>query len=55
MVWIGHDAIIAVGFVVTKDVASCTIVGGNPAKYIKDRFSSDEDMNKHLAYLNSLH
>ncbi|MFD2541060.1 CatB-related O-acetyltransferase [Lacinutrix gracilariae] len=50
-VWIGHDAtimpgvhigngaIIASKAVVTKDVAPYTIVGGNPAKPIKKRFS----------------
>lgn len=50
-VWIGHDAtimpgvyigdgaIIATKAVVTKDVAPYTIVGGNPAKPIKKRFS----------------
>ena len=48
-VWIGHGAIIlpgihigkgaiiAAGSVVTKDVAAFSIVGGNPAKFIKDR------------------
>ena len=52
-VWIGHDAtimpgvtigdgaIIATKAVVTKDVAPYTIVGGNPAKPIKKRFSED--------------
>ena len=52
-VWIGHDAtimpgvtigdgaIIATKAVVTKDVAPYTIVGGNPAKLIKKRFSDD--------------
>ncbi|WP_338359556.1 CatB-related O-acetyltransferase [Yeosuana marina] len=50
-VWIGHDAtimpgvqiedgaIIAAKAVVTKDVEPYTIVGGNPAKPIKKRFS----------------
>ncbi|MBB3122746.1 virginiamycin A acetyltransferase [Mesoflavibacter sabulilitoris] len=52
-VWIGHNAtimpgvtigdgaIIATKSVVTKDVAPYTIVGGNPAKPIKKRFSED--------------
>lgn len=50
-VWIGHDAtimsgikigdgaIIATKAVVTKDIEPYTIVGGNPAKPIKKRFS----------------
>ncbi|QYY57852.2 Vat family streptogramin A O-acetyltransferase [Dehalococcoides mccartyi] len=52
-VWIGYDslimpgikigdgAIIAARSVVTKDVAPYTIVGGNPARVIKTRFSSE--------------
>ncbi|TBV25992.1 chloramphenicol acetyltransferase [Meridianimaribacter sp. CL38] len=52
-VWIGHDAtimpgvtirdgaIIATKAIVTKDVEPYTIVGGNPAKPIKERFSED--------------
>lgn len=52
-VWIGHGAtlmpgvkigdgaIIATKAVVTKDVEPYTIVGGNPAKEIKKRFSED--------------
>ena len=48
-VWIGHGAIIlpgihigkgaiiAAGSVVTKNVAAFTIVGGNPARFIKER------------------
>jgi acetyltransferase-like isoleucine patch superfamily enzyme len=34
-VTIGENAVIAAGAVVTKDVAPNTIVGGNPAKFIK--------------------
>ncbi|QIL46766.1 CatB-related O-acetyltransferase [Vagococcus coleopterorum] len=39
---IGEGAIVAAGSVVTKDVAPYTIVGGNPAKEIKKRFSDKE-------------
>lgn len=34
---IGDGAIVGMGSVVVKDVAPWTIVGGNPAKYIKER------------------
>lgn len=38
---IGTGAIVAAGSVVTKDVPPYAIVGGNPAKVIKMRFSDD--------------
>ena len=44
-VTIGNGAVIAAGAVVTKDVAPYTIVGGVPAKYIKQRFK-DDDISK---------
>ena len=39
---IGDGAIIATRAVVTKDVAPYSIVGGNPAKELKKRFSEEE-------------
>lgn len=36
-VTIGHHAIVAAGSVVTKDVSPHTIVGGNPARLIRER------------------
>jgi len=41
-VTIGTGAIIGASSVVLNDVEACTIVAGNPAKYIKGRSSSDE-------------
>lgn len=41
-VTIGDGAIIATKSVVTKDVAPYSIVGGNPAKEIRKRFSKDK-------------
>ncbi len=45
---IGNGAIVAAGSVVTKDVPEGTIVGGNPAKTLKSRFSKIEELNEHL-------
>ncbi len=39
---IGEGAIVAAGSVVVKDVPPYTIVGGNPAKVIKQRFTDQE-------------
>jgi acetyltransferase-like isoleucine patch superfamily enzyme len=62
-VWIGygttimqgvtiHDgAIIAAGSVVTKDVEGYTIYAGNPAKKITNRFSSENDLQRHIEIL----
>lgn len=41
-VHIGHGAIIASKSVVTKDVEPYSVVGGNPAKEIRKRFSAEE-------------
>lgn len=38
---IGEGAVIAAGSIVTKDIAPYSIVGGNPAKEIKKRFSEE--------------
>ena len=43
-VTIGHGAIVLAGSVVTKDIPEWTVVGGNPAKVIKER-------QKKIAYL----
>jgi len=65
-VWIGHGSIvvagvtigagsvIAAGSVVTKDVEPCTIVGGNPARLIKQRFQTEEEKERHLRYLKTI-
>ena len=45
-VTIGQGAVVAAGAVVTKDVEPYTIVGGNPAKFIKWRL--DEKLRKKL-------
>lgn len=51
-VCIGRGAIIAAGSVVTQDVTPYSIVGGIPARFIKMRFSEEQDIQKHDAMLN---
>ena len=41
-VTVGEDAVVSAGAVVTKDVEPWTVVGGNPAKFIKKRELRDE-------------
>ncbi|WP_342645889.1 DapH/DapD/GlmU-related protein [Mucilaginibacter sp. CSA2-8R] len=50
-VTIGDGSIIAAGSVVTKDVEAYSIYGGVPAKKIRDRFNSKDDLQKHLTAL----
>jgi len=45
---IGQGSIIAAASLVTKDVEPYSIYAGSPAKKIKDRFESEEDLKRHL-------
>ncbi|MBR6123824.1 hypothetical protein IKQ19_09580 [Candidatus Saccharibacteria bacterium] len=50
-VTLGRGCIIAAGAVVTKNVPSCEIWGGNPAKKIKNRFDTEDKLKKHLKFI----
>lgn len=55
-VQIGVGSIIAAGSVVTKDVEPYSIYGGNPAKKIRERFETKEDLQQHKElYLTKFH
>jgi chloramphenicol O-acetyltransferase type B len=47
-VHIGTGSIIAAGSLVTKDVEPYTIYAGVPAKKIKDRFNSPQELDLHI-------
>ena len=65
-VWIGYGAIImsgvniangsiiAAGSVVTKDTEPYSIYAGIPAKKIKDRFPTKEEVSKHLDLIHKI-
>ena len=48
---IGTGSIIASGSLVNKDVEPYSIYAGVPAKKVKNRFDSSEDLEKHLAII----
>lgn len=48
---IGDGTIVAMGSVVTKDLDSFSIYGGNPARKIKDRFETEAEKNTHIEML----
>jgi chloramphenicol O-acetyltransferase type B len=51
---IGRGSIIAAGSVVIKDVLPYNIVGGNPARFIKERFNLDEQKLHELKFKKKL-
>ena len=50
---IGKGSIIAAGSVVTKDITPYSIAGGNPAKFIRYRFT-EEEIKSHEIGLNNI-
>lgn len=51
---IADGCIIAAGAVVTKDTEPYGVYGGVPAKRIKDRFNSIEDMQEHIRLVSQI-
>ena len=49
---IGQGSIIAAGSVVSKDVEPFSIYGGVPARKLKDRFETEEDLKTHIEKYN---
>jgi chloramphenicol O-acetyltransferase type B len=45
---IGIGSVVAAGSVVTKDVEPYTIYAGNPAKKIRNRFETDDQLKEHI-------
>lgn len=51
---ISKGSIVAAGSVVNRDIPPCEIWAGIPARKIKDRFGSEADKQKHLAFLENM-
>jgi acetyltransferase-like isoleucine patch superfamily enzyme len=51
---LGEGAVVAAGSVVTRDVEPYTIVAGNPARAISQRFSNEDEREEHTRRLDEL-
>ena len=49
---IGDGSIVGAGSVITHDIPPCSIAAGVPAKIIKNRFPSEQNVQEHLQLLN---